>query len=73
MWSRTEIARERVLLALPEHHPAIAHAYQVGNEPYPHLDVRYLDRETFIVPVTGQSMRMTATASFSRLVSAPGV
>ena len=34
---RTEIARERVLLALPEHHPAIAHAYQVGNEPYPHL------------------------------------
>ncbi len=26
---RTEIARERVLLALPEYHPAIAHAYQV--------------------------------------------
>ena len=69
---RTEIARERVLLALPEHHPAIAHAYQVGNEPYPHLDVRYLDRETFIIPVTGQSMRMTANRIFQQARIRPG-
>lgn len=69
---RTEIARERVLLALPEHHPAIAHACQVGNEPYPHLDVRYLDRETFIIPMAGQSMRMTANRIFQQARIRPG-
>ena len=69
---RTEIARERVLLALPEHHPAIAHAYQVGNEPYPHLDLRYLDRETFIIPMAGQSMRMTVNRIFQQARIRPG-
>ena len=69
---RREIARERVLLALPDKHPAVQFAYPVGNDPFLHLDMRHLNRETFIVPMSGQSMRITANHIFEQAQIRPG-
>ena len=55
-----EIVKEPVLLALSETHPAIQYAYSVEGDAFPHLDLSYLDWETFIVPLPNQSMRITA-------------
>ena len=44
-----------MLLALPDTHPARLRMHIPGGEGdiFPHLDIRHLDRETFIIPVTG--------------------
>ena len=52
-----ELATEKVLVALPDTHPANHLAYHVEGDTFPHLDVSGLDGETFIVPPAGQSMR----------------
>lgn len=59
-----EIVKEPVLLVLPETHPAIQYAYSVDGDAFPHLDLSYLDWETFIVPLPDQSMRRTADRIF---------
>ena len=59
-----EIAKEPVLLALPDTHPAIQYAYSVEGDAFQHLDLSYLDWETFIVPLPEQSMRRTADRIF---------
>ena len=59
-----EIAKEPVLLALPDTHPAIQYAYSVEGDAFQHLDLSYLDWETFIVPLPDQSMRRTADRLF---------
>lgn len=61
-----EIARERVLVALPKQHPANAFAYEKPGDAYKHLDMKHLDRETFILPSHAQSMRNTATRIFEQ-------
>jgi len=67
-----EIAREQVLVALPEHHPANRYAYQVEQEKYPHLDMKYLDGETFVLPFANQSMRNTANRILEQTRIRPG-
>lgn len=59
-----EIAKEPVLLALPDTHPAIQYAYPVEGDTFWHLDLSYFDWETFIVPLSNQSMRITADRLF---------
>lgn len=59
-----EIVREPVLLALPDTHPAIRHAYPVEGDTFWHLNISHLDWETFIVPLPNQSMRRTADRLF---------
>ena len=59
-----EIAKEPVLLALPDTHPAIQYAYSVEGEAFLHLNLSHLDWETFIVPLPNQSMRRTADRLF---------
>ena len=59
-----EIVKEPVLLVLPETHPAIQYAYSVEGDAFQHLDLSYLDWETFIVPLPDQSMRRTADRIF---------
>lgn len=67
-----EIAMEQVLVALPDTHPAIQYAYSVEGDRFLHLDMRHLDRETFIVPMQDQSMRGPQTISWSRPISGLG-
>lgn len=55
-----EIGREQVLVALPAGHRANQYAYEVLGSGYKHLDISCLDRETFILPQKGQSLRTTA-------------
>lgn len=59
-----EIAKEPVLLALPDTHPAIQYAYSVEGDGLLHLNLSHLDWETFIVPLPDQSMRRTADRLF---------
>lgn len=59
-----EIAKEPVLLALPDTHPAIQYAYSVEGDAFLHLNLSNLDWETFIVPLPDQSMRRTADRLF---------
>lgn len=59
-----EIAKEPVLLALPDTHPAIQYAYSVEGDAFLHLNLLHLDWETFIVPLPDQSMRRTADRLF---------
>ena len=59
-----EIAKEPVLLALPDTHPAIQQAYLVEGDAFLHLNLSHLDWETFIVPLPNQSMRRTADRLF---------
>ena len=59
-----EIAKEPVLLALPDTHPAIQYAYPVEGDAFRHLDLSHLDWETFIVPLPNQSMRRTVDRLF---------
>lgn len=59
-----EIAKEPVLLALPDTHPAIWYAYPVEGDAFLHLNLSHLDWETFIVPLPNQSMRRTADRLF---------
>lgn len=59
-----EIVKEPVLLVLSETHPAIQYAYSVEGDVFQHLDLSYLDWETFIVPLPDQSMRRTADRIF---------
>lgn len=59
-----EIAKEPVLLALPDTHPAIQYAYSVEGDAFQHLDLSYLDWETFILPLPDQSMRRTVDRIF---------
>ena len=67
-----EIAKEQVLLALPDTHPAIQYAYPVEGDDFLHLDMQYLNRETFIVPTQSQSMRRTANHIFEQARIRPG-
>lgn len=67
-----EIAREQALVALPKDHPANRYAYQVEPDAYPHLDMKYLDGETFILPFNNQSMRKTANRIFEQTRTRPG-
>lgn len=59
-----EIAKEPVLLALPDMHPAIQYAYPVEGDAFWHLDLSRLNGEVFIVPLPEQSMRRTADRLF---------
>lgn len=59
-----EIAKEPVLLALPDTHPAIQYAYPVEEDAFWHLDLSRLNWEVFIVPLPEQSMRRTADRLF---------
>ena len=67
-----EIAREQVLLALSDTHPAIQYAYAVEGDKFLHLDMQHLNRETFIVPLPDQSMRRTANHIFEEARIRPG-
>lgn len=67
-----EIAKEAVLLALPDTHPAIQYAYPVAGDPFLHLDMQHLNRETFIVPLQDQSMRRTANRILEEARIRPG-
>ena len=67
-----EIAMEQVLVALPDTHPAIQYAYSVEGDRFLHLDMRHLDRETFIVPMQNQSMRRTANHILEQAHIRPG-
>ena len=53
-------------------HPAVSYAYSVEGDIFPHLDIRHLDRETFIVPMQDQSMRRTANYILERARIRPG-
>lgn len=55
-----EIGKEQVLVALPAGHSANQYAFEMPGSRYKHLDVACLDRETFILPQKGQSLRTTA-------------
>ena len=68
-----EIAMEQVLVALPDTHPAIQYAYSVEGDRFLHLDMRHLDRETFIVPMQDQSMRRTANHILEQAHIRPGL
>lgn len=67
-----EIAREQVLLALSDTHPAIQYAYAVEGDKFLHLDMQHLNRETFIVPLPDQSMSRTANHIFEEARIRPG-
>lgn len=59
-----EIAKEPVLLALPDTHPANCYAYPVEGDAFLHLNLSHLDWETFIVPLPNQGLRRTADRLF---------
>ena len=67
-----EIVKEQVLAALPKEHPANAMAYEVLGDCFLHLDMKHLDRETFILPTPAQSMRATASRIFEQSRIRPG-
>lgn len=67
-----EVAREPVLVALFKDHPANEMAYEVPGDKFKHLDMKYLDRETFILPRKSQSMGMTAVRILEQARIRPG-
>ena len=58
---------------LHKSHPAIQYAYSVEGDRFLHLDMRHLDRETFIVPMQDQSMRRTANHILEQAHIRPGL
>lgn len=68
------IANEQVLVVLPPDHPANAYAYALEKEPGPylHLDMRYLDHETFILPTKAQSLRISIDRIMEEYQIVPG-
>ena len=67
-----EVAREKVVVALPKNHPANAMAYEVPGDTMKHMDMQHLDGETFVLPTTAQSMRATAARIFEQARIRPG-
>jgi DNA-binding transcriptional LysR family regulator len=55
----TTIGHEQILVALPADHPANAFAYagEDRQDPFLHLDISHLNRETFLLPYKKQSLR----------------
>lgn len=67
-----EVAREQVLVAVPDTHPANDRAYEVPGDFFKHLDMECLDGETFVLPTPSQSMRVTAARIFEQARIRPG-
>lgn len=51
------VCSEHLLLVLPANHPAAAYARPVGGCPFPYLDLKHVEKETFYVPDKGYSIR----------------
>lgn len=58
--SYVELGEEHVLIALHESHPAGEHVWWKEGERFPHLDLRCLENEVFVLPAKKQSLRGTA-------------
>ena len=67
-----EVGEEQVLVALPCFHEANQYAYHREGERFGHLDISRLDRETFILPQEGQSLRTTAERILEQARIRPG-
>ena len=67
-----EIGQEQVLAALPAKHSANQRAYEIPGSRFKHLNVSCLDRETFILPQRGQSLRTTAERIMEQAQIKPG-
>lgn len=65
---------DHLLVVLPEGHPAYEKAFRPEGDasPYPYLDIRCLDRETFILPGETQSLRMSIDRIMEEYQIAPG-
>ncbi|MFR5601187.1 MAG: LysR family transcriptional regulator [Lachnospiraceae bacterium] len=63
---------ERVLLALPQGHPLNARAEQRPGHPFHWMDVKLLEQETFILPISNQSLRSTVDRMLRRMEIHPG-
>lgn len=55
-----ELGEEPVLIVLPDTHAANKYAEFKEGDSFGHLDFKYLEHETFILPLKNQSMRTTA-------------
>ena len=62
-----EIAKEQVLLALPDTHPQSSMHTRLREMIFCIWNMQYLNRETFIVPTQSQSMRRTANHIFEQV------
>jgi DNA-binding transcriptional LysR family regulator len=51
------LKKERLLLALPDTHPACQRSLLLPREPYPYLPVRELENECFILQLPSQQIR----------------
>lgn len=67
-----EMGKDQVLVALPASHPANENVYEVKGERFRHLDLKCLDREVFILPQKGQSLRVTAERIMEQAQIKPG-
>lgn len=66
------IYRERLLVMLPEHHPACAKAREIPGQPFPKLDLKQLDGELFLLQTEQQSLRHDCDRALASCGVIPG-
>lgn len=66
------IYRERLLVMLPEHHPACATAREIPGQPFPILDLKQLDGELFLLQTEQQSLRHDCDRALASCGVIPG-
>lgn len=66
------IYKERLLVMLPQHHPACATAREVPGQPFPILDLKQLDGERFLLQTEQQSLRRDCDRALASCGVIPG-
>ncbi|MDF3003657.1 MAG: Transcriptional regulator [Oscillospiraceae bacterium] len=66
------IYKERLLVMLPQHHPACATAREVSGQPFPILDLKQLDGERFLLQTEQQSLRRDCDRALASCGVIPG-
>ena len=70
-----DVMDERVLVVLPKDHPAnkLAYKNQDVRGPWLSLDLKHLDKESFILPTKKQSLRRSIDHIFEAVQVSPGI
>ncbi|NLZ51724.1 MAG: LysR family transcriptional regulator [Thermoanaerobacteraceae bacterium] len=63
------LRREPILLATPPNHPKLSHSQRVTGSKYPWIDLGHFQKEQFILPYEGQSLR----ASVNQILDDTGI
>ncbi|MEA4934306.1 MAG: LysR family transcriptional regulator [Lawsonibacter sp.] len=66
------IYTERLLVVLPENHPACAAAREIPGQPFPILDLKQLDGELFLLQTEQQSLRHDCDRALASCGVIPG-